>query len=112
MQEMSFNLCNCSIDFLLKDTAVILVPPDEDLGYGAKSLDKEPSIVVGDCLVLTQHCVQEPVGRQGTASYTRHISMLGKSDFILNNCNMKLFSTSMINYQIWPENKQPENIQN
>lgn len=50
---MRVELCNCNIDFLLKDTAVILVAPDEDLGDGAKCLYKESTVIVCDRLVLT-----------------------------------------------------------
>ena len=41
----------------VKDAAVILVAPDEDLCYGPDSLDQEAFIALCHCLVLGQHMI-------------------------------------------------------
>ena len=41
----------------VKDAAVILVAPDEDLCYGPDSLDQEAFIALCHCLVLGQHLI-------------------------------------------------------
>ena len=47
-----------SIPHLLKDGAVVLVAPDENLGDGPQRLDQQAPVSVRHRLVLVQHRVQ------------------------------------------------------
>ena len=45
---------------LLKDAAVILVPPDENLSCGPQRFYQQHSVLLRYCLVFAQHIVQIP----------------------------------------------------
>ena len=49
-----------SIPHLLKDGAVVLVAPDENLGDGPQGLDQQAPVSIRHRLVLVQHRVQVP----------------------------------------------------
>ena len=58
-----------SIPHLLKDGAVVLVAPDENLGDGPQRLDQQAPVSVRHRLVLVQHRVQVSGMKRETVLY-------------------------------------------
>ena len=65
----SLRLTHPSLPHLLKDGAVVLVAPDENLGDGPQRLDQQAPVSVRHRLVLVQHRVQVSGMKRETVLY-------------------------------------------